>query len=414
MTAAGDHRLPVTVLSGFLGAGKTTVLNHVLRNRQGLRVALIVNDMSEINVDGQLVKQGGADLSRVDEKLVTMQNGCICCTLREDLLLEVGKLAREGRFDYLVIESTGISEPMPVAETFTFADDQGQSLGEVARLDTMVTVVDALNFPLELTSLDELRDRKLGMSQDDDRPIAFLHIDQIEFANVILLNKCDLVDERALAQVEALLRHLNPEARIVRTVRGQVDLRQVLNTGLYDADRASASPGWLKEPRFQRESERDEYGIDSFVYRARRPFHPERLWALLQQPQMTRVLRSKGVMWLASRPESPAVWHTAGQTMSLEPGGLWWASRPESEWPDDPELIKEVRATWQPGVGDRRQEIVFIGLGMDQEALVRDLNTCLLTKEEMRQGDPVWETYPDPFPRWPVGRPVEPANAGGG
>jgi G3E family GTPase len=400
MKADRDTRLPVTVLSGFLGAGKTTVLNHILRNRQGLRVALIVNDMSEINIDGQIVKSGDAALSRVDEKLVTMQNGCICCTLREDLLTEVGKLAREGRFDYLVIESTGISEPMPVAETFSFTDDQGRMLSDVARLDTMVTVVDAKNFPLELISQEELRDRSIGMSADDDRPISFLHIDQVEFANVILLNKCDLVTERDLGQVEALLRHLNPDARIIRTVRGQVDLREILNTRLYDPDRAAASPGWMKEPRFRRESERDEYGIDSFVYRARRPFHPERLMRFLQQPAMRRVLRSKGVMWLATRPEWACLWHTAGPTMSIEPAGLWWASRPESEWPDDPETIREVRASWHDGVGDRRQELVFIGLQMEQEAMIRSLDECLLTKDEMRLGDPVWMSWPDPFPKF--------------
>jgi G3E family GTPase len=275
-------------------------------------------------------------------------------------------------------------------------------LSDVARLDTMVTVVDAKNFPVELISQEELRDRNIGMSPDDDRPISFLHVDQVEFANVIVLNKCDLVSEYELSQIEALLRHLNPEAKLIRAVRGVVDLSEIINARLYDPKRAAASPGWMKEPRIQRESERDEYGIDRFVYRARRPFHPERLMRFLQQPMMRRVLRSKGVMWLATRPDLACMWHTAGQTMSIEPAGIWWASRPQSEWPEDPEIRAEINGSWQPGVGDRRQELVFIGLHMDQEAMIRALDECLLTKEEMRLGDPVWMSWPDPFPKFQV------------
>ncbi|MGB9632832.1 MAG: GTP-binding protein, partial [Chloroflexaceae bacterium] len=295
-----SHRLPVTVLSGFLGAGKTALLNHVLANREGRRVAVIVNDMSEINIDAQLVRSGGAALRRTEERLVEMTNGCICCTLREDLLVEVGRLAREGRFDYLLIESTGVSEPLPVAETFTFAGPDGVCLGDLARLDTMVTVVDAFNFLRDFSSLDELRDRDLAISEGDERSVVDLLVDQIEFADVLVLNKTDLIEPAEADRIEALLRKLNPEAVIVRARFGRVPLDLILNTGRFDFERAAQAPGWLKELRGEHTPETEEYGISSFVYRARRPFHPQRFWELIHE-EWPGVLRSKGLFWLATR-----------------------------------------------------------------------------------------------------------------
>jgi G3E family GTPase len=388
-----QKKLPVTVLSGFLGAGKTTVLNHILQERHGLKVAVIVNDMSEINVDAQLIQSGDADLSRVDEKLIQMQNGCICCTLREDLLVEIMRLAESGRFDYLVIEATGIAEPMPVAETFTFPDEQGRTLQDLARIDTMVTVVDALHFPIEMMGQESLKDRSLGTDGADERSIAMLLMDQIEFANVILLNKMDLVSDEDARQLESLLRAFNPHAQLIRITRGQVDPAQILNTGLYNMETAAQMTGWLAEPRYQREPETEEYGIGSFVFRARRPFHPERLMAFLNSESMVRVMRSKGIFWLASRSEVAGQWAHVGTSCEFNPGGHWWAVIPDEQWPKDEEFIRDIEAIWDEGCGDRRQEIVFIGVEMDRAGIEVGLQQALLTTEEMRTGDAVWATY---------------------
>ncbi len=397
-------KLPVTVLSGFLGAGKTTVLNHILRNRDGLRVAVIVNDMSEVNIDAQLVRQGEATLNRVEEKLVEMSNGCICCTLREDLLIEVARLAREGRFDYLVIESTGISEPLPVAETFTFADESGQSLSDVAQLDTMVTVVDALNFLKDYAEGESLLERGVALGEDDDRSIVNLLIDQIEFSDVILLNKTDLIAEDDLAMLESILHHLNPEARLVRTQFGKAPLTEILNTGRFDFERASQAAGWLQELRGEHTPETLEYGISSFVFRARKPFHPQRLWTFLTKRGKSEwwenIVRSKGFFWLASRPTELAVWSQAGHDLRIQPGGIWWADTPREEWPEDPELHEEIRQLWDPEVGDRRQELVFIGIDLDQDLIESELNACLLTDSELAFDSEYWETIEDPFPQW--------------
>ena len=395
-----EDRLPVTVLSGFLGAGKTTVLSHILNNRQGKKVAVIVNDMSEINIDAGIVKNE-VSLNHSEEKLVEMSNGCICCTLREDLLLEVNKLAKERKFDYLVIESTGISEPLPVAETFTFADETGVSLSDVARLDTMVTVVDAVNFLKDYEEAKYLKDSGESLGEDDDRSVADLLVDQIEFADILLVSKTDLVESEDIEKLKAILKSLNTHAQILPISQGQVDVEEVLDTGLFDFERAQQAPGWLKEMRGEHIPETEEYGIGSFSFTARLPFHPDRFYKFLHgTKQYGKLIRSKGIFWLASRHEYAGQWSQAGGIARYGYAGMFWSSVPSDSWPTDEESINTIREQWEDPFGDKRQELVFIGQSLDEDAMLKALDNCLLSEEELLKGESYWETLDDPFPPW--------------
>ena len=392
------QKLPVTVLSGFLGAGKTTVLTNLLNNREGKKVAVIVNDMSEINIDQSLI-QNDVSLNHKEEKLVEMSNGCICCTLREDLLIEVTKLAKAGKFDYLLIESTGISEPLPVAETFTFEDEDGISLSHVSKLDTMVTVVDAVNFTKDYYEAKDLQEVGESLGEEDERSVADLLVDQVEFADIILISKTDLVNKNDIEKLKAIIKNLNTHARIIPISKGNISPDVILSTGLFDFERAQQAPGWLKELRGEHIPETEEYGISSFVYKARRPFYPKKFYDFLHSKELSgKLIRSKGYFWLATRPQFAGNWSQAGGIAHHGFAGKFWKAIPLEQWPKEKESIDYIKEKWVEPFGDMRQELVFIGQGLDQDKITQLLDECLLTDDDLLEGKDHWAKLPDPFP----------------
>lgn len=394
------QKLPVTVLSGFLGAGKTTVLTHILNNREGKKVAVIVNDMSEINIDQSMV-QNDVSLNHKEEKLVEMSNGCICCTLREDLLVEVTELAKARKFDYLLIESTGISEPLPVAETFTFADEDGVSLSDVSTLDTMVTIVDAVNFLKDFNEAKYLQEVGESLGDEDQRSVADLLVDQVEFADIILISKTDLVKQGDIDKLKAVIRNLNTHAQIIPISNGEISGQEILSTGLFDFERAQQAPGWLKELRGEHVPETEEYGISSFVYKARRPFYPKKFHDFLHSKDLSgKLIRSKGYFWLATRPQFAGTWNQAGGIAHHGFAGMFWKAIPENRWPQDQESHDYIKEKWVEPFGDMRQELVFIGQGLDQEHITQLLDNCLLSDADLLLGKDHWAKLPDPFPDW--------------